>query len=338
MTPAQKLGYKVGDKFLVVKGGGTFDKGSEVTLYRDDGSDCPLFAGKATGYRCLDGGEPGAYMTLSYAQKIEPTTKFVAAYEPFVAGRKYELISKGDHRHWSLNEGEVYTATSAGGVTGITSERGSTLTSPYETMQWELVQEQASDMRVKDYERFVPGERYVVGNQGRHSHWGYVVGQTVEADKDGLLLPHGLRQAYPSQDFFLVVPTPEPKADFTGVREGVAKLQEICYNASLKAGWWNDITTGVAIDPVKAGPEKIALMHSELSEALEGLRKGLMDDKLPHRPMPEVELADVVIRVLDWAGAMGYDIAGAIVEKMEYNASRPDHKVENRRATGGKTF
>lgn len=338
MTPAQKLGYRIGDKFTVLHGTGTFDVGSEVTLYEDDGSNCPLFAGEGTGFRCVGRGEPGAYVTLNFLQKIEPEAKFVAAYEPFVAGRKYKLISKGDHVHWSLNVGEVYTATPVGEVGGITSERGSTLTSPYPTMEWELVQEQASDSRVKDYERFIPGERYVVGNQGRHDHWRYVVGETVQADNNGFLLPHGLRYPHPTQDFFLVVATPEPKADFTSVREGVAKLQDICYNASLKAGWWNDITTGVAIDPVKAGPEKIALMHSELSEALEGLRKGLMDDKLPHRPMPEVELADVVIRVLDWAGAMGYDIAGAIVEKMEYNASRPDHKVENRRATGGKTF
>lgn len=118
----------------------------------------------------------------------------------------------------------------------------------------------------------------------------------------------------------------------------VATLQAVCYDASVRAGWWNDLKTGEAHDPVKLGPEKIALMHSELSEALEGLRKGQMDDKLPHRPMAEVELADCIIRALDWAGAMGYDVGGAIIEKLEYNASRADHKIENRQKSDGKKF
>lgn len=48
--------------------------------------------------------------------------------------------------------------------------------------------------------------------------------------------------------------------------------------------------------------KKLCLTHSELSEALEGHRKGLMDDKLTHQPMLEVELADAVIRIADLAG------------------------------------
>ena len=67
----------------------------------------------------------------------------------------------------------------------------------------------------------------------------------------------------------------------------------------------------------------IALMHSELSEALEADRKDLMDDKLTHRSGLEVELADCLIRILDFCGHKDLDIEGAINEKLAYNRSRP---------------
>lgn len=82
----------------------------------------------------------------------------------------------------------------------------------------------------------------------------------------------------------------------------------------------------------------IALCHSELSEALEGARKDLFDDHLPDRKMIEVELADCIIRILDMAGALNLDVAGAIAEKHQYNANRADHKLANRAADGGKKF
>jgi len=82
----------------------------------------------------------------------------------------------------------------------------------------------------------------------------------------------------------------------------------------------------------------IALCHSELSEALEGARKNLMDDHLPHRKMAEVELADCIIRILDLAEREGFDIAGAIAEKHEYNRTRADHQLSNREKEGGKSF
>lgn len=82
----------------------------------------------------------------------------------------------------------------------------------------------------------------------------------------------------------------------------------------------------------------LMLMVSELSEAMEGERKDLMDDKLPHRKMAEVELADAVIRIADYCGKYGYDLEGAILEKMAYNRIREDHKQENRDAQGGKKW
>jgi NTP pyrophosphatase (non-canonical NTP hydrolase) len=82
----------------------------------------------------------------------------------------------------------------------------------------------------------------------------------------------------------------------------------------------------------------IALIHSELSEGLEGLRKNLMDDHLPHRKMVEAEMADVIIRVFDFADAFGLDLGGAVIEKDAYNHHREDHREEVRNAPGGKKF
>lgn len=124
-------------------------------------------------------------------------------------------------------------------------------------------------------------------------------------------------------------------------------LVQICHGASVHAGWWQDLTNGIdLIAECRIGTrfgkavvaEKLCLTHSEISEAMEGHRKGLMDDKLPHRPMIEVELADAVIRIADLAGALGLDLGGAIAEKMKFNAHRPDHKPENRLAEGGKAY
>lgn len=74
----------------------------------------------------------------------------------------------------------------------------------------------------------------------------------------------------------------------------------------LNAKWWHDPATGHAIQRNKG--QMRMLMISEVSEAMEGERKNLTDDKLPHRRMAEVELADVVIRALDYAGGFGYEL------------------------------
>jgi NTP pyrophosphatase (non-canonical NTP hydrolase) len=117
------------------------------------------------------------------------------------------------------------------------------------------------------------------------------------------------------------------------------ELVRICHGASKAAGWWNDLQTGAPlIERPHVVGEKLMLVVSEVSEAMEGHRKNLPDDKLPHRPMVEVELADAVIRIADLAGALGLDLGGAIAEKMAFNATRPDHKPENRKLENGKKY
>ena len=70
----------------------------------------------------------------------------------------------------------------------------------------------------------------------------------------------------------------------------------------------------------------LCLIHSEISEALEALRKGNPpDEHCPTYTSLEVELADAVIRIMDFAGLRGLDFAGAIRAKMEYNKTR-DYK------------
>lgn len=153
---------------------------------------------------------------------------------------------------------------------------------------------------------------------------------------------------------------------------------QACHTANAK--WWQDANTG---EPIKRNKgELLALVHSEISECLEGERKSkeepcahcanlqteyrgldlndgpiwfckkcsrehtgpllselcLMDDKLPHRRMAEVELADTLIRIFDYAGEFGYDLQGAFEEKMEYNKNREDHKHEARRISKGEQF
>ncbi len=105
---------------------------------------------------------------------------------------------------------------------------------------------------------------------------------------------------------------------------------------SRNALWWTNLETGERYQ--RNVGELLMLITSELAEAMEGHRKNLMDDKLPHRRMVEVELADALIRILDMAGGLGLDIGGAFVEKMAYNAKRADHTKECRLAAGGKKY
>lgn len=192
----------------------------------------------------------------------------------------------------------------------------------------------------------------------------------------------------------------------------VMELARDVHKQNIEAGWWTDLKTGGSTIATRNRPEMLMLIVSELSEASEGVRLGHrthMDDKLEHRPMFEVEIADAAIRLFDLIGAetseytpapafdelratcdmemsigthpdrklmfvvniiskameayrkkrlneyVGrlfeaqvalfvvatrheIDLLPIIDEKREYNRNRADHKIENRKAAGGKSF
>lgn len=123
-------------------------------------------------------------------------------------------------------------------------------------------------------------------------------------------------------------------AELASVRCGLRDVQFICHELAVNGGWWTDLNPN---DPYVFATQ-LALVHSEISEGLEGGRKGKMDDHLPHRKAEEVELADALIRIFDLAQARNLDLSGALIEKLAYNKRRADHKPEARAAAGGKKF
>ena len=116
---------------------------------------------------------------------------------------------------------------------------------------------------------------------------------------------------------------------------GLNECVKDCHEAAVTGGWWHD-SQGKKKE--RNIGELLCLIHSEISEAMEGARKGLMDTHLKHKSMMEVELADAIIRIFDLAESKGFNLGETIYEKLEYNSSRADHKIKNRLKEGGKKF
>jgi len=102
----------------------------------------------------------------------------------------------------------------------------------------------------------------------------------------------------------------------TGDYSVIDELAEACHSTARLKGWW---------DQPRGVPELIALCHSELSEALEAVRKPVMEqsEHIPEFTALEEELADVIIRVFDLGVVENCRLGEAIVAKMKFNLTRP---------------
>lgn len=106
-------------------------------------------------------------------------------------------------------------------------------------------------------------------------------------------------------------------------------LQQLCHKINdwaTKKGWNEDEGQMSPRQVIMHKAEQIALMHSELTECLEFLRKKeqpAMDDHVPELTGEAAELADVLIRIFHYCGKRGINLGEAVMLKHQYNITRP---------------
>lgn len=114
----------------------------------------------------------------------------------------------------------------------------------------------------------------------------------------------------------------------------VSGLTTIIHTWARERGWWTDLDNMQPKD--RNVGELMMLMVTELGEGFEGYRQNKPDNHLPQFSSLEVELADTIIRILDFAGGKNLNVADALVAKMIYNCQRADHSIEHRKGEHGK--
>src|SRR5262245_56509031 len=118
------------------------------------------------------------------------------------------------------------------------------------------------------------------------------------------------------------------KVDFDKFREGFETFMNEIHTNATKKGWWDEEKLRAAFPETISA--KLALVHSEISEALEELRKCETQENLASwvcyfengSTKPEgfgVELADVMIRCMDLAKKLEIDLPGLMIAKHRYN-------------------
>lgn len=117
--------------------------------------------------------------------------------------------------------------------------------------------------------------------------------------------------------------------------QSFTNLSQIVHRLARDKGWWKERDELLEVAKLSTLPgfeafaqatlmgSAVSLIHSELSEALENIRTGMgPDDKIPEFSGVEAELADVIIRIMDFAVGCGLRVPEALIAKVEYNRTR----------------
>lgn len=117
------------------------------------------------------------------------------------------------------------------------------------------------------------------------------------------------------------------------VAQALHTIASVCRVENDK--WYHD-TKGNPIEPLTG--DRYSLIHSEISEAFEAYRKNLKSDHIPEFLGEEEELADAIIRIMDYAANKKLRLGEAFVAKLLFNRVRKDHTNEARESENGKRF